>query len=91
MASDGPQSDMWANWTVGRQGIYWLERVTGRDFALGIRKLDFAGNPAVTIAELGDLLPEPNVGLSVSPDGETGLVVHVDHTSSQIMVLSRSK
>jgi WD40 repeat protein len=89
LATEGPQGDMWANWAVGTEGVYWLERTGGADSLIAVKRMGLAGGEAETIAGMGGLLDRPHVGFSVSADGRSGLVVQAQHESNQIVITER--
>ncbi len=83
MLPRGPSTELWANWTLGSRGIYWLDRG-----ATGDTEVVLAGweGEAATVGRVNGQLASTDAGLSVSRSGQRFLTAVLDHCSSRVIV-----
>ena len=79
---------MWGNWSVVRDGIYFIDYDDPEDIrSAWLQYFSFASHTTQKLARLANPPAAWDNGMAVSPDGKTLLHSQVDRYGTDIMLL----
>jgi Tol biopolymer transport system component len=77
---------MWGNWTIGKNGVYFLTCDAVDQPPARLWCYDFAGSAPREVARLHGLPPGEDSGLSVAPDGRRIAYSQVNHSAQEVVL-----